>query len=474
MRVAKASVARLVVARWSEPYGPSVARFGRMRSLENSSRGGTRSFERDVRLMLVARAAGLLLTSAQTVVIARELGPSGRGQIAVALSLTLVLVQVGNLGLVSANPFFAARDLHVVPRLVTVSLWLSAALGFALAGVGVLARLALPQLVRGVTGGQFEIALSIVPCMLLSVFLQSILLGVGKTFVYNVGDFLLSLGLFIGIVVGLLWLHVGVAGVLVLSGMRFSGAAALYLFVLVRRSGFAARWPERALAAEMLKYGGRVYGASLLSFLVIRADVLLVNAYLGVAQAGLYTAAVAVADALYVVPTAFALNLFPRVARGQDPEVSASVFRSVAVIYGTVCLISVPVASIAVETIYGPKFHETVSLYYWLAPGVFSLGLLSVLANHFAGRGFPIQLVYIWAVGLIVNVLINMIFLPIAGTYIASLSSSVAYVLLFFLHARLFVRDAGSRYMTLVPGIRDIGASVRMVRRMLLPARDLS
>ncbi len=63
------------------------------------------------------------------------------------------------------------------------------------------------------------------------------------------------------------------------------GAAIAYGVILSRRSGIAGR-PDVALARTMLEYGFRVYVAILVSFLVIRLDLLLVNAYLGLGRGG--------------------------------------------------------------------------------------------------------------------------------------------------------------------------------------------
>lgn len=74
------------------------------------TRKAFRSLRIDVALMASSKAFGLLFGVGSTVVIARELGPHGRGIIAVAFGLALVLVQTGTLGIVSANPYFVARD----------------------------------------------------------------------------------------------------------------------------------------------------------------------------------------------------------------------------------------------------------------------------------------------------------------------------------------------------------------------------
>ena len=55
-------------------------------------------------------------------------------------------------------------------------------------------------------------------------------------------------------------------------------------------------------------------------------------------------------------------------------------------------------------------------LYLWLTPGIFSLGLVTVLSHHFAWAAVsrcPAMLV--WIIGLVVNVAINLVFLPSVG-----------------------------------------------------------
>jgi O-antigen/teichoic acid export membrane protein len=218
----------------------------------------------------------------------------------------------------------------------------------------------------------------------------------------------------------------------------------------------------------MLAFGARLYIANLMAFLVIRADLLLVNAYRGTIQAGLYSVTVAVADALYVIPTAFALNLFPRVARGGTTAQSAEVFRKVAILFGGLCLLAALLARPAITLVYGSHFEPAVALFYWLVPGTFCLGMLNVLAHHFAGRGFPIQAVLVWLATLAVNVSINVLLLS-HGTYVAALSSTVAYLMLLVLYVRMFASESGS-LMTLVPRRADCADLMRVLGRLRLPS----
>ena len=159
--------------------------------------------------------------------------------------------------------------------------------------------------------------------------------------------------------------------------------------------------PDGGLARTMLGYGFRVYVAILVSFLVIRLDLLLVNAYLGLDAGGALLGRrdarrrdVRPADGGRPQPLL-------RASRAAIPmQASAEVFRSIAVLYGLVCLVTVPLAAIVIRVFFGTDFEDATSLYYWLLPGIFCLGMLTILSQHFAGRGFPRRVMAIWLVGL--------------------------------------------------------------------------
>src|SRR5947209_15477944 len=143
--------------------------------------------------------------------------------------------------------------------------------------------------------------------------------------------------------------------------------------------------------------------------------------------------------------------------------------RIVTLVYVEIVLLSVLLEVPVIRLLYGSAFESSVSLYYWLAPGVFSLGLVTVLSYHFAGRGFPRQALTVWFVGLAVNIAINLIFLPGNGTYIAPLSSSIAYTLLLVLYVRMFAREVGG-LRELIPRPRELSALTRALVRRSVPA----
>lgn len=415
-----------------------------------------RRLRTDVFLTFGGKGASLLLGLLIVVLLARELGPTRQGVFAVAFSLTLILIHLGGLGITTANPYFAAREPAEQRRIAANSLWLAAGLGALLVAIGVAVKAVLPGLVEGVSWEQLLIALVGVPAALGALFLQSILLGQGRMVAYNgieVIQFAVTLGV---LAVGFWAFDFGVTGALAVVTASRMGALLGYLFAVRLPPGRL----EAALARRMLTYGFRAYIAIVVSFLVIRLDLLLVNAYLDSRQAGLYSVAATVADGMYVIPAVVGLNLFPRVARSGESRETAEVFRSVVILYALVCLVAVPLAGLAIPLFFGDDFDGSVSLFYWLLPGIYCLGLLTILAHHFAGRGYPTEAALVWLVGLAINLAINIVFLPGRGAWVASLASSITYAVLLVLHIRLFARETGS-YGALRPRPREVVSFVR-------------
>jgi O-antigen/teichoic acid export membrane protein len=426
-----------------------------------AARTRMRSLRTDVLLMLPARMALLLCTAATSALLARALGPDGRGAVAVALGLSLVLIQFGTFGVASANPYFVAREPDTRQRLIANSVALAIGTGLLLALVGIGVMLVTPSVLRGVGWTNLAIALAGVPAALLALFLQSILLGEGRTVAYNVVE--LAIALLTLAALAAFEVTVGIDVRLAIAVLVASRVLAAASFLALTAGGVHSIRPDPALLRRMLTYGLRVYAATLLGYLVVRFDMLLVNAYRGPKEAGFYAVAVSLGDALSILPAAVGINLFAHIARGSDDAKSAQAFRAAGVLYLALCAAITLLAGPLIRLVYGPDFAQAARLFWWLSPGVFCYGMLTILAHHFAGRGFPIEAVLVWIPGLVINLAIDFVFLPGGGTEVAPIASSIAYALLLFLHVRLFARSAGG-YAVLRPRPED---AIYAIRRML-------
>jgi O-antigen/teichoic acid export membrane protein len=423
-----------------------------------------RDLRSDVLLMMGSKLCVLVLGAATTVIVARTLGPADRGSLATVYALMTLLAQLGTFGIASANPYFAAREPRLRAHIAANSLWLAGLLGPAMATIGVLFKLVAPGAFADVGWAELAFAMLTVPILLGSLFLQSILLAEGRTVLYNGVEVLTALVTVMLLLAVLRPAGGGVLLALVLLVAPQLGALLVYLSAL-RRHGRLLRRVDRSLLRRMLGYGARAYVVTLIAYMLVRIDLLLVNGIQGASAAGQYSVAVAVADALYLLPVSVSVNLFARLARGSvEREASLSVFQLVAVGYLVVCIVAASLADPAITLLFGAAYHPAVSLFLWLLPGVYCLGALNVIAYHFAAHGMPRELVFVWIPGLLVNLTIDILLLPDHGTYVASLASTIAYALVLVLHLRLFARDMGG-WSRLRPTLSGTASLVRLALR---------
>jgi O-antigen/teichoic acid export membrane protein len=426
-----------------------------------------RPLARGVFLMLGTKVFVQIFSISGTIILARTLGPNGRGVIAVALGFALLLVQFGSLGLQSANLYFASRDLQRIGTIVINTLWVTAVVGAILIAVAFIVKAFFPASLRGLDWLEVIVLAAGLPVLLATSPLQCVFLAEGRIRLYNGIELVGSFLAFIGLAVGLTLLHIGVLGALaVLMGTNWVMVLTLVAFQRSRMP--VRRRPDMELLRTTLKYGFRIYITTFLAFLVGRINLIFVNSHLGPTQAGFYAIGIGIGENLHLLPIIVPLNLFPRIARGETFESSAAAFRILCVVFGGFCLLTIPLVKPGLSLLYGSRFAAAADIYYWMLPGIFCYGMISVLAYHFAGRGFPIEAMLVWIPGLIINFAIMGIFLPGRGAYVAALAASVSYVLVLVLHMRMFAKESGC-YRILLPRLRELFELPGMLLHSLRP-----
>jgi O-antigen/teichoic acid export membrane protein len=402
-----------------------------------------RGLGRDSLLMILAKGASGALNLVLLVLIARRLGPSAQGVVSVGLALALILLQLASLGLVTANPVWTARWPGTLSQLIVNSAWWAAGLGLLSAAIAVGIWWLAPHAVSGLTGGEVLLVAVSLPFALTSLLLEAVLLGEGRVVVMNAANLSLSV-----IAVVLVWaiLHTGHANssaALAAALSQYPIGAALFGALLWRHRPFPIM-PDLELAGPMLRYGIRVYLATVIGYFVVRADLLLVNGFLGSRQAGLYSAAVTVAQGVYLIPMAIGMNLFVRIARGRRADFTGAVFGSLLVPYGVLCLGVGIAAHMLLVTVFGHAYVGSVLLLRWLLPGTFALGLLAIVSYHYAGIGYPTASILVWLAGLLANIALNVVLIPAFGTVMASVTSSACYLAILAGQIFVFIRTGGN------------------------------
>jgi O-antigen/teichoic acid export membrane protein len=380
------------------------------------------------------RVVVLVITFATAVVIARELGPTGRGLYAVAVTLGAIGAQFGNLGLHASNIYYVARDRGLLPALIgnTLAVVFVASIVAAIGGIG----FAFWPNASPVHGTLLPLALASVPVGLAYLLTQGLLLGVDEVRAYNnieCGGKLLALMLICILALG----HAGT--VELFFGATLSSVMVTFLWALLRLRRVSGEPPKLSWTVfrQSIGIGARAYTIAFFGFLLLRIDLLMVKYMLGATEAGYYSISQVLAENTMMFPVVVGLLLFPKLSAIKGKEEKLQLANKALLVTAALMLPVVVIAAWAAAPIisiaFGRNFLPAVSPFAWLMPGTYFLGLETVMVQLLNSEGFPPIIVVAWIVNTIVNVALNFWAIPRYGITGASIVSSVCYFLMFLI-----------------------------------------
>ncbi|HPM75798.1 MAG TPA: oligosaccharide flippase family protein [bacterium] len=415
-------------------------------------------------ITLTSRVVVMLVGMVTGIFVARYLGPGDKGLLSTLMVITGIAVQVSNPALHSANAHLTAKDRSRRRPLLANSFWWSVGVGASASMTVLFIYLIMPEWFAGLDAPLLFIALLSVPAGLMFTLLCNIAIGLEKYLYFNLVELLSALFVMIATILLLVVYHRGLISLVVINTIGAGVCALLMLVYFIRQDGLSLR-PSWPLLGESLGYGVFLWLSCLLSFLVLRFDMLVVNYYCGGEGAGWYSVAVMAVDILLIIPAVIGTTLFPRISAIDNREkdtVFALLNQTFAPLYVGLIALTVLLFPWLVRILYGEAFLPATPAFYALAPGALFLGLEILLAQSLAGRGFVRWFPAIWLLVFFVNFACTLLFVKrfgfIGAAYASSLSYFLVFALVLFYHRRnsplsmmqlFFPRVAAFRYLAL-------------------------
>lgn len=382
------------------------------------------------------RIVQLIVSLGTSVLLARALGPEGRGKFALAVTLCAVIVQIANLGLHSANTYYSART-HGgrINELIGNSFLISLVLIIPCLFLGLIFYLFEDQ--APVTGWLLVLSLAAAPVGLFYMNLQNIIIGLQEVRPINITE--LTLNIFILIVLMFIVLIGFRSPVPMYATTITAQIFGVYLLFYWLHSVHSVK-PRISLRLlkVTLHYGFKAYIATMFSFLVFRVDILMVNYYLGELETGLYAIAISLINVMYILPTVAGSLVFAKMCGLPtfNERVYLGVRYSLAVL--AIMLIAVIAAvilcSFIIELLFGDEYAASADAFILLMPGVLAWSGESIIRKVLTSDGYHTGVVKNWAVAFIVNVILNVILIPEHGIQGAAIASSAAVTLVAILN----------------------------------------
>jgi len=365
------------------------------------------------------------------VLLARALGPEGRGELAAVLLWPGLLALVGSLGVMEAVTYHAARSTAPLGRLLGSSLVLGGAQATVLITVGaVVVPRALasygPDAVSAARAYLVYIAL-----FFAALYLMAVISGLQRYGQFQVLRLLVvvlsAAGLVALAVTGALTVRTAVYAYLAANLVTAVAAAAML------RTWRADLGIDRALTSRLLAFGARSHGGNLASTLNERLDQLLISIFLTPASLGLYVVAVTLTSVAALVGSSTGMVALPSVASmPPGPERVRAARRLIHVtLLGSVAA-TVPLLALLptiIQVFFGRAFLGAVGPARVLLVAAVALSVGRVLGAVLRAVGRPLDAGLAEAAALGVTVLGLAVLLPFLGLMGAAFTSLAAYLL---------------------------------------------
>lgn len=428
------------------------------RSKAEEARAGRQSaprpgMGRDVLMLFATQFATLALAVVSGIVVARVLGPEGKGALAILMLFASICSLVGSAGMANANVFFRGREKVAREAILGNTIVVSVAAGLLVTMVCPVARPLLERTTSGIaTGPLVAVAAASVPIGVFGTGTEGMLLGDNRIAVVCAVRIIGAIARLVLLLVLLLRFGRTVFNALaaVVGGATASALVALYY---LRSLGCGRpQWNATSLRASLV-YGAKAQAGNLMQLTNYRIDHFFVGYWLPVRQVGIYSVATSIAELIWQLPSAVATALFPRVAREGDEAANLTtprVFRVVAILTVAQAIALALVARPLIGLIFGRDFAPAAMPLLILLPGVILLSLSKTLSADLCGRGFPHLGVLASLLGLVATVGLDIALIPRIGIIGAAIASSISYSLSTAVIVHFFVRKSGSAMAALV------------------------
>jgi O-antigen/teichoic acid export membrane protein len=389
------------------------------------------------------------------VVVNRTLGPEGRGAYAVLVTVGTVALNLGHLSIEESHVSLWGR-LRDSAAVTANSILFGLALGGLCAVIAGIVVVALgPGIVPVPDHLLLAVALAWIPCAMTEKLLARVMVLRARIEVNNRS--------------GLLSSSVHCAALLLLAATGrltlwwvvalWTACAAVPLVLLIPAAGPRLMDRDIRLARRTLRIGLRYHIGLVSVFLLLRADILILNAMTTTEAVGLYAVAVTVMELSRVPPDVIANIVMPRQLEHDEESAAAVTVRAtrIAALVATASVAAMCAAApFVVPMLYGASFAGSVAPLLGLAPGLWMIGASRPVGAFLLRLDRPSLNSATAAFALAVNVGLNLVLIPSFGVVGSALASSIGYGVLAVLQIAWFVRATRIPARHLIPRRSDV------------------
>lgn len=388
----------------------------------------------------------MILGVGSGVVVARVLGPEKRGYFGLVFMACSLLFTLGHLGTGSAIAYYTGKGIYDRRKILKFLIISSLTLGTVISIIFFFTYGYIKDIWTDIPQPIILIGLVSVPFIFLYNFLGRFLLAALRVTQANIVRILHSF-IFLLMLVVFVWLLKGDIRETVAVYSASFIVSSILGFILFTKEFRPMGKLDLSMTGPFFSYGIRAYIIVIFNFLNYQLGVILVKHYLTISDVSYFQIAAGIAQRFWYFPNAMSTLLFPTLLameRG-SAEFSAKICRNNLFFMVILAIIALFITKPVIILLYGKEYEAVAYVFYSLLWGIVIFPFYKFLASYFASEKKLEIGIFASIVGIIVNIIANVILIPRFGIVGAGAASSISYsvlsiILLLFFRAHTKIR----------------------------------
>ncbi|PKP40935.1 MAG: multidrug transporter MatE [Bacteroidetes bacterium HGW-Bacteroidetes-13] len=386
------------------------------------------SFLKDTLSVGISKVLMIAFGLATTILIARTLGPEKNGIIASLLVYPSLFMTIGSLGIRQSTAYFLGKNIYTETQIKTAvsQIW------FLSSVISLITCFCLIYFISSSGDNLILVFLAIlpIPFSLFNTYNSGIFLGKNEIGIFNKINWIPTLIILLVTIVLVWWFSFDIVGYMIalIGGPVFMFVVLLFKNKFIKAFSFQFEWQ---IVKKMLSLGLIYAFALLIINLNYQLDIIIMDKLSTPYEIGIYSKGAAITQYLWQIPMMLSTIVFARGVTSKDTygfslKVSQLLRISVLAIgLGSVFLFLF--SDWVIVGMFGEKFKGSISVLNLLLPGVLLLTIFKVMNMDLAGRGKPWISLKAMIPALLVNIILNIFWIPNFGANGAALASTVSY-----------------------------------------------
>lgn len=389
-----------------------------------------RRFVRDIIGVFNSNVFSIIAGFLASIILARVLGPDRYGTYIALIIIPTIVVSITHLGVRGSAIFHVGKGKFNKDELISsiLLLWLLASiLGMIISAVAYYFYNE-PNFTLLLIG----LVLLVIPGQLAIIYFGGVFLGNDEINKANQMRWV-SNAINLGLIALLVWaLGLGILGAAI--SFLFSGTiVAIYGLGMLRKSFNIQLRIHKKILIEVLKLGVLFSVSFFILQLNYRIDILLLEKLRSSTDVGIYSIGASIAEQLWQLPLAVGIVVFSRTANTDDQE---AMKETTGVLLRLSFVVSILLAAIIfflvpylVPPIFGDDYIPSIRIIQLILPGIIMVVMFRILSGHLAGLGRPEITLYVFFPALVVNILLNLLWIPEYGGEGAAMATNISYTI---------------------------------------------